>query len=68
MKSQKETRASAEARASQFRRELDALGPLADRLVGGTYTGADLQAVRDRVENLVQCFHEFNAYQNVLNT
>jgi hypothetical protein len=73
VKNKKSVQSSMHARLRQMCDEVTDLRVLGEEVLTNdrdprTVTGAEVQRVRDLVESVNQCFHEWNAYRNVLVT
>jgi hypothetical protein len=68
MKSDHDIRKAYRARYNRVMRNADALCVKMTTLDPDDILGTDIADLRDHVEKISQCFHEFNAYWNVAKT
>ena len=67
MKSERDTRKAMRARFNQMKTRVNAMVPFL-ALDPEQVAGTQIADMRDDVNDLTQCLHEFSAYWNVLNT
>lgn len=69
MRNERDTKRAAMARFNQMRKALREMNRLTlNRVAIDDIENVDIGDMRDQIEQINQCFHEFSAYWNVVKT